>query len=277
MLPSFSLFLQAICLGVLQGLTEFLPVSSTAHLILLPWFFRWDNPLMDSLTFDVALHAGTLAALVWYFREDWVRLSGGFLRTLIRQKAASLEERLAWFILLSTIPAAIAGYFLQSTAEKTFRHPILICATLAAVSAVMLYAERRSQKSKALDRFTLQDSLLVGIAQSLALLPGVSRSGITISAGLLRNYQREAATRFSFLLSTPIIAGAAGLHLGRLFSRGMLVEWPLFIAGFISAAIAGYLAIRFLMGYLRRHSLDAFAYYRLALAFLIMASYLHRG
>ena len=258
-------------------MTEFFPVSSTAHLILLPWFFRWDNPFLDSLTFDVSLHVGTLSALVWYFKEDWVGLLRGLFRTLVRQKAATVEERLVWFILLSTIPAAIAGYLLQKTVEKTFRHPLLICASLAAVSGVMLYAERLSQQSKALDRLTLKDSLVIGIAQALALLPGVSRSGITISAGLFRNYRREAATRFSFLLSTPVIAGAAGLHLGHLSTRGMTADWPLFIVGFLSAAVAGYLAIRFLVVYLQRHSLDPFAYYRLVLAVLSLTLYFLRG
>lgn len=261
----FFLSIQALLLGIVQGLTEFLPISSSAHLILLPWFFRWNSPLVDSLTFDVALHAGTLLAILWYFWRDWVGLLQGFFRILTRRRVENFKERVILYIILATIPAAVVGFLLEKTIEGSLRNPALVAFPLAAVSFLMIYAEMRPHPSHPLERLTLKDSLIVGCAQALALLPGVSRSGITITTGLLRGYRREAATRFSFLLSTPAIAGAALLHLGHL-PKEMASEWPIFAVGFASSGIMGYLAIAFLMRYLREHTLNAFAYYRLALA-----------
>jgi undecaprenyl-diphosphatase len=271
-----NLSIQALLLGILQGLTEFLPVSSSAHLILLPWFFRWNNPLVDSLTFDVALHAGTLLAILWYFWRDWVELVGGFFRILACRKVRDSQERLIIYIILSTIPAAVAGFILEKSIEGSFRNPALIVLPLVAVSFLMIYAERRPHPSHSLDALRLKDALIIGCAQALALLPGVSRSGITITTGLLRGYQREAATRFSFLLSTPAIAGAALLHLGHL-PKGMVSEWPIFAIGFASSGIVGYLAIAFLMHYLRGHSLNVFAGYRLVVAGIVIFWTFWRG
>jgi undecaprenyl-diphosphatase len=263
--PSSSSF-QALFLGVLQGLTEFLPISSSAHLILTPWFFGWQNSLVDSLTFDVALHAGTLVAILWYFRKDWLDLTRGFFRMVMRRRVEGFQEKLILYIILSTIPAAIAGFLLKNIIESSFRNPGLIVIPLVVVSFLMIYAEKRAQCAHPLEEITLKDSLIIGFAQALALLPGVSRSGITITTGLFQGYQREAATRFSFLLSTPAIAGAAFLQLRHLFSPGMVADWPVFSIGFISSAILGYLAIAFLMQYLRRHTLNLFVGYRLILA-----------
>jgi undecaprenyl-diphosphatase len=260
-----SLSFQALLLGTLQGLTEFLPISSSAHLILFPWFFNWDNPLIDSLTFDVALHAGTLVAILWYFRKDWVEMIAGFFRVLVRRRMENLQERLVVYIILSTIPAAIAGVLLEKTIESTFRNPGLIVFPLIIVSLLMTFAEKYSQRIHPLPKLILKDSLIIGFAQALALLPGVSRSGITITAGLLRGYERGAVTRFSFLLSTPAIAGATILHLGHL-PRVVAAEWEIFAIGFASSGIIGYLAIAFLMRYLRQHTLNIFAGYRLILA-----------
>ena len=259
------LSIQALLLGIVQGLTEFLPISSSAHLILLPWFCRWNSPLVDSLTFDVALHAGTLLAVLWYFWRDWIDLIMGFLGVLARRRIGSFHERLIVYIIFSTIPAAVVGFLLEKTIEVGFRNPALIAVPLILVSFLMIYAERRPPSSYPLERINLKDSLIIGFAQALALLPGVSRSGITITTGLLRGYRREAATRFSFLLSTPAIAGAAILHLGHL-PKEMASEWPIFAIGLASSGIIGYLTIAFLMRYLREHTLNAFAYYRLALA-----------
>lgn len=270
------LSIQALSLGILQGLTEFLPVSSSAHLILLPWFFRWNNPLVDSLTFDVALHAGTLLAILWYFWRDWVELAGGFFRILSRRRVEDFQERLIVYIVLSTIPAAVVGLLLEKTIEGSFRNPALIVLPLVAVSFLMIYVERRPHPSHPLDELSLKDALIIGCAQALALLPGVSRSGITITAGLFRGYRREAATRFSFLLSTPAIAGATLLHLGHL-PKDMVSEWPIFALGFASSGIVGYLAIAFLMHYLRRHTLNLFAGYRLAVAGIIIFWIFWRG
>jgi undecaprenyl-diphosphatase len=273
---AYSLSLQALFLGILQGLTEFLPISSSAHLILFPWFFRWNNPLVDSLTFDVALHAGTLLAILWYFWRDWVELVGGFFRILARRRVEDFQERLIVYIVLSTIPAAVVGFLLEKMIEGSFRNPALIVLPLVAVSFLMIYVERRPHPSHPLDELSLKDALIIGCAQALALLPGVSRSGITITTGLFRGYRREAATRFSFLLSTPAIAGAALLHLGHL-PKDMVLEWPIFAIGFASSGIVGYLAIAFLMHYLRRHTLNVFAGYRLAVAAIVIFGIFWRG
>ncbi len=261
-----SIMGQALFLGILQGLTEFLPISSSAHLILAPWFFGWQNSLVDSLTFDVALHAGTLVAILWYFWKDWVDLTLGFFRIVGRRRIDGFQERLILYLVLATIPAAIAGLTLEDMIEKSFRNPGLIVFPLVTVSFLMIYVEKRAQNLHPLDKITLLDSLLIGLAQALALLPGVSRSGITITTGLFRGYQREAATRFSFLLSTPAVAGAAFLQLRHLFSPGTDVDWAVFAVGFIASGIVGYLSIAFLMRYLRQHTLNLFAAYRLVLA-----------
>jgi undecaprenyl-diphosphatase len=264
------LSLQALILGIVQGLTEFLPISSSAHLILFPWFFGWRNTLIDTLTFDVALHAGTLLAILLYFFADWVKLSKGFLKILAKRRVEGFQERLILYIILATVPAALVGLLLEKVVEENFRNPLLISLPLIVVSLVMIYAEKRRHPSHSLERITLKDSFTIGLAQAMALLPGVSRSGITITTGLLQGYDREAATRFSFLLSTPALAGAAILHLRHLFSGHILQDGSIFAIGFFSSAISGYLAIAFLMQYLRKHTLNVFAGYRLALAMLII-------
>jgi undecaprenyl-diphosphatase len=260
---------QALLLGILQGLTEFLPISSSAHLILLPWFFQWNNPLLDSLPFDVALHGGTLLAVLWYFWRDWLGLIGGFFRILARRSAQDFQERLILYIILATIPAGIAGFLLEKTIESTFRSPALIVLPLILVSFLMVYAERKSRLSRPLEGMTLKDAMVIGTAQAVALLPGVSRSGITITTGLLQGYRREAATRFSFLLSTPAIGGATLLQARHLLSAAP-DDWFLIAIGFVSSAVVGYLAIAFLMRYLRVHTLNLFVGYRLILAVVVI-------
>jgi undecaprenyl-diphosphatase len=260
---------QALLLGILQGLTEFLPISSSAHLILLPWFFQWNNPLLDSLPFDVALHAGTLLAVLWYFWRDWLDLLGGFLRILIKGRVQGFHERLIFYIVLATIPAGVVGFLLEKTIESTFRSPALITLPLIFISLLMVYAERKARLSRPLEEMSLKDAMLIGTAQAAALLPGVSRSGITITTGLLQGYRREAATRFSFLLSTPAIGGATLMQARHLLSAGP-DDWFLIGIGFVSSAVVGYLAIAFLMRYLRAHTLNLFVGYRLILAALVI-------
>ena len=264
-----SISLQALFLGILQGLTEFLPISSSAHLILVPWFFGWQNSLVDSLTFDVALHAGTLVAILWYFWREWKDLIWGFFRIFREGRVNDFQGKLIVYILLATIPAGVVGALLQKTVEKSFRNPALIVLPLVAVSFLMIFAEYRNRSSQSLERLNLKDAMIIGIAQALALLPGVSRSGITITTGLLQGYRREAATRFSFLLSTPAIAGAAILQLRHLLSVER-TDWLLFGLGFVSSVLVGYLAIAFLMRYLKFHTLNVFAVYRFALAAVII-------
>ncbi len=249
------LMLEAIILGIVQGLTEFFPVSSTAHLILFPWFFNWDG-LVDSLTFDIALHAGTLFALIVYFRNDWISL-------------VTERKKLFFLIIIATFPAALFGTLFNDLIENALRSPYVITLSLVIVGILMLVSEKR-YKHKEVDEITLADALIIGFSQAIALIPGVSRSGITITAGIFRGLRREAAARFSFLLSTPVIAGATLLHAKDIVLLNSEDNVRLFTAGFVSAAITGFLAIKFLLGFLRRYPLNVFVYYRFALAVVII-------
>ena len=195
---------EAIILGIVQGITEFLPISSSAHLIILPWMFRWQGTLIDSLNFDVALHAGTLVAILAFFWRDWLDLFRKFFTGIKDGTWKSNEGRLVWFIALATIPAGVLGLKYEHVVEETFRNPILISAALVAVSGVMWAADRYSAKAISLGRMSLGHSLFIGFAQALALVPGVSRSGITISAGLLSGYKREEC---GAVLLSPVHAG----------------------------------------------------------------------
>ena len=256
---------EAIILGIVQGITEFLPISSSAHLILMPWMFGWQGTLVDSLNFDVSLHAGTLVAILAFFWRDWLDLLRKFFTGLSDNSTwKSGEGRLVWFIVLATIPAGVLGLKFEHVVEQGFRNPLLVAGALIVISMVMWAADRFSAKIAGIDRMTLGHALFIGCAQALALVPGVSRSGITIIAGLMTGYTRESAARFSFLLSTPVIAGAAVLKLAKLhLAPGELLPFAL---GTAFSAIVGYLSIKFLLAYLNKHSLNLFVGYRLALA-----------
>lgn len=267
------IIIEAIFLGIIQGLTEFLPISSSGHLILAEWATGWKGELMNNLAFDVALHAGTLFAVLWYFRQDWLRFGAAVLKTL-SGKAVEFEARLVLFIGLATIPAVIAGLLFDDIIESSFRHPLLIAATLSAGSLVMYLSDRYSAKSRRLGSMTLGHALFVGIAQAVALIPGVSRSGITISAALAAGYKREDAARFSFLLATPVIFGAAVAKSKDMVFQGHAALGC--IMGTLGAAVVGYMAVRFLIKYLERHSLNIFVWYRLALAFLVLMLWIAR-
>jgi undecaprenyl-diphosphatase len=254
--------LEAIILGIVQGLTEFLPVSSTAHLILFPWFFGWKGEL-DTLTFDVALHAGTLLALILFFWRDWLEL-------------IFKKQRLFGLIILASIPAGAAGFLLNDIVENNLREPLVISIMLIAVGILMLVAER-TNKHKGLEKTGLKDSLIIGIAQAIAIIPGVSRSGITISAGLFRGFEREASARFSFLLSTPLIAGATALHLKEALISQTNHDFRLFFAGIITSFITGFIAIKFLLKFLKKNPLNLFVYYRFVLSAVIIAGIWLKG
>lgn len=268
------MLIEAIILGIIQGLTEFLPISSSGHLILVQWATGWTGELMNNLTFDVALHAGTLVAVLWYFWRDWLRLGEASINAL-RGKAPARDARLVWYIMLATIPAAIIGIRYEHVVETAFRNPLLIAAALVAGSLIIWLADRYSSQERRLDSMTLGHSFFVGMAQAIALIPGISRSGITISAGLATGYRREDAARFSFLLSTPVIAGAA-VYKFRHISLHSGVAAIGFVLGTLSSAIAGYFAIRFLIRYLERHSMNVFVWYRLILAAAVVALWLVR-
>jgi len=269
------IIIEAIILGIVQGFTEFLPISSSAHLIVLPWMFGWQGTLVDSLNFDVALHAGTLVAIIAYFWRDWLDLLKKFLTGIGDGTWKTGEGRLVWFIVLATVPAGILGMKYEHVVEESFRSPLLIAVSLAVISIVMWAADRFSAKSAGIDRMTLGHAVLIGCAQAVALVPGVSRSGSTIIAGLLCGYTRESAARFSFLLSTPVIAGAAVLKLRKLhLAPGEALPFAL---GTAFSALVGYVCIRFLLHYLNRHTLNLFVWYRLALAAAIVLLLLVRG
>ena len=248
---------KAIILGIVQGITEFFPVSSTAHLILFPWFFSW-NGEVNTMTFDIALHGGTLLALLACFYKDWANL---FLKD--RQKL--------FYIIIATIPAGVIGVLFNKTIEHTLRNPLVIVFSLTGFGLLMLAAEKYSKKNHHNPGMT--DSIIIGIAQAVALIPGVSRSGITITAGLFRNLTRESAARFSFLLSTPVIGGAALLEGSKLLKNPGTYHFDIFTAGFISAFISGFFAIKFLLYFLKRHPLNFFVYYRFLLAAIILLMY----
>ncbi|GAF26299.1 undecaprenyl-diphosphatase UppP [Neomoorella thermoacetica] len=252
--------LQAIVLGLVQGVGEFLPISSSAHLILTPWFFRWPDP---GLTFDVALHLGTLIAVVAYFWRDIIELVLSGLG-----QPRSQDGRLFWYLIVASIPGAIFGVLFEKQAETIFRSPLLIALTLTLMGLGLWWADRVGRKRRQLDDVNLFDGIIVGISQALAIIPGVSRSGITMTAGLLTGMERETAARFSFLMSVPIIAGAALLKLKDLSLHEVNLA---FIAGVLTAAVVGFLAIKFLLQYLRRGSYLLFTGYRILLAALIVA------
>ncbi len=258
------ILLEAVILGIVQGITEFLPISSSAHLIAMPWMFRWQGTLIDSLNFDVALHAGTLVAILAFFWRDWFELLKKFLAGMKSGDWKTGEGRLVWFIVLATIPAGILGVKYEHVVEESFRNPLLIAAALIVVSVIMWLADRLSSRTRSIDRMTLGHAVIIGCAQATALVPGVSRSGSTIIAGLFTGYTREAAARFSFLLSTPVIAGAAVLKLHKL--RLLPGEAMPFALGVLFSAVVGYLSIKFLLSYLNRHSLGLFVGYRLVFA-----------
>jgi undecaprenyl-diphosphatase len=268
------IFFEAIILGIVQGFTEFLPISSSAHLIVLPWMFGWQGTLVDSLNFDVALHAGTLVAILAFFWRDWLDLLGKFFTGIKEGTWKTNEGRLVWFIVLATVPAGVLGMKYEHVVEESFRDPLLVAAALVVISGVMWAAERYSAKTASIGRMSLGHALFIGVAQALALVPGVSRSGITITAGLISGYKREDAARFSFLLSTPVIAGAAILKLHKL--RLVAGEALPFALGTVFSAIVGYLCIKFLLQYLNRHSLNLFVWYRLALAGIVVVLWLAR-
>lgn len=256
--------IQAVLLGILQGATEFLPISSSGHLLLAQ---RAMGITETGLTFDVALHLGTLAALILFFYKDILKLTKAiFVR--------SDESRLAWLIVIATIPAAVAGFLLESTAESTFRSVKLVSINLAAVGVIMLIAEkfaRRYKHQHDMNNITRTQALTMGVAQALAIVPGVSRSGSTITAGLFTGLSRVAATRFSFLLGIPITAGAILKVLTEQDATRMIQDQTdIFIIGMLAAFITGILAIKFMLRYLALHSLAVFAYYRIGLAALVL-------
>jgi undecaprenyl-diphosphatase len=262
---------QAVILAVIQGLTEFLPISSSAHLALAPWLFHWQDP---GLTFDIALHLGTLLAIAVYFFRDWIQIiANGVGVRLAGDAELDRTPRLFWYLVAGTIPVGIAGLLFNKQAESAWRHPAVIATMLILVAILMIFAEKTARPHKKLDEITAGDAAVIGLAQALAVVPGTSRSGITIAAGLFRNVERSTAARFSFLLSAPAIAAAAAKSFWDLLKHGGIapdMRLP-FVVGIIVSALTGAVVIGFLLNYLRRHGLWFFIYYRIVFGIIVIA------
>lgn len=284
--------LQAVILGIIQGLTEFIPISSSAHLIIVPWLFGWEDKLINSLTFDVALHLGTLIAVLAYFARDWVRLiKAGLTSIAERRIGGDPDRKMAWFLIIGTIPAVVVGLLAEKKIEQLFHQPdaphqgsamIAMAVIIAVLGALLFMAERLARHVRTMDQISLKDIILIGLAQALAVFPGVSRSGSTITAGLALGLKRETAARFSFLLSAPIIAGAGAKSLLTIFNdiqaHGVAsFDFVSFASGFAAAAVSGYVCIKYLLRFLQKHPTTIFVLYRWALAVLIVAVVLTRG
>jgi undecaprenyl-diphosphatase len=265
--------LRAAVLGVVQGATEFLPISSSGHLVLVPWLLGWPEP---GLLFDTLVHWGTLLAVLAYYRKDFLTLLGAWLSSVRERRLdGDPQRRLAWLLLIGSVPAGLAGLLLQDFFENLFGQPPA-AATLLLITGLLLaaseywrhkqhsgaprHAESRTPLASAA-RLSIGAALFVGLAQALAIAPGISRSGATIAAGLLVGLSRPEAARFSFLLATPAILGAGLLQLADLAGGNVSAPWISVVAGFLAAAVVGYLAIRFLLDYLQRHALYIFAVY----------------
>ncbi len=268
-----DLSIQALVLGIVQGLTEFLPISSSGHLILVPYLFGWKDPFIDSLEFTVMLHMGTLVALLVYFARDWVRLLvAGLASIRDRSLAGDADRKLAWLIVVTAIPAGIVGALLNDFFENNVREVGLVAAMLCVGAAIIWLADRWGVKSRRIDSLTFPAAFGIGCAQVLALMPGISRSGVTISAGLFLGLTREAAARFSFLISMPVIAGAGIFEARKLLEHSAGAPNPepqLIVIGFLAALVSGLLAIRFLLEFVRGHSMNAFVLYRVLLAIFV--------
>jgi undecaprenyl-diphosphatase len=259
----------ATALGIVQGLGEFLPISSSAHLIIAPWLFGFQDSALNTLTYDVALHLGTTLALLAFFWRDWIRL------LLAAPRPESPDGKLFWLIVVASVPGAIAGYLLDDLASSTLRSPLLIAFTLAIMGAILYWVDQSASQERGLDNISGRDALAVGLAQAIALIPGVSRSGATMTMGRGLHLRREAAARFSFLMATPITAGAVLFKLRHLDAAS--ITGP-FVVGIVVSGVVGALSIRFLLRYLskRSNSFLPFVIYRIALALLILIVYFLR-
>jgi undecaprenyl-diphosphatase len=264
--------LQAIVLGLTQGVTEFAPISSSGHLILVPWLFDWsilDDPNLNK-TFDVALHVGTLVGALAYFRREVWRYLVALVQSVRARSITTTDQRLAWALVIGTIPGAVAGAVFEDLIQEHLGQPWLIAVVLALFGVVLYLVDLRAPQDRSVDDLTVRRGGVLGLAQALALQPGVSRSGVTMTAGRLMGLDRESAARFSFLLAMPIIAGAGlykGLDLVQTGFQGYASE---FFWGFVSSALSGFLVIWGLLSYLRSHDFRIFMIYRLAVAALVL-------
>ena len=263
---------QAVILGLIQGLTEFLPISSSAHLSLAPLLFGWKDP---GLAFDVALHFGTLIAVLWYFRKQWAELLVAAGQIVTTRRVDTIEKKRVVFLILATIPGAIGGLILEETAETVFRAPTLTAIMLIVMGVILWAGDRLSSQVRPLAAMRWVDALLIGLAQVVALVPGVSRSGSTITASRVLRFDRQAAAVFSFLMSMPIIAAAVVMKGSEVLQQGGITT-PV-VAGVFAAGISSWLAIAILLRYVSRHSYGIFALYRVVLGVAVLLFLQMRG
>ena len=265
--------LQSIILGIIQGLTEFLPISSSAHLVITPYILGWTIPAQEGFTFDVLVQLGTLVAVIAYFRHDlWSILRAVFVGIANKRPFSEPMARLGWLLVLATLPAIIAGFFFKDLVEQAFGSPLAAALFLLVTAALLVVAERIGHRTRQMEAVNWKDALIVGLFQAISLLPGVSRSGATISGGMIRDLDRPTAARFSFLMAVPVFLGAGVLAIVDLVKLpNAFVQVPTLVAGFITSMVVGYLSIRWLLGYLAKRSLYSFAIYCVALCLLVIA------
>ncbi len=267
--------IQAIILALVQAFTEFLPVSSTAHLVLFPWLLHWPDP---GEAFDVVLHAGTLLAVILYFFKDWLTLLvcglGGNYPANAPAEEVAQHRRMFWYMVVGTIPGGILGKLLDKQIEEHLRTPAIIGVSMVLVALLMWWADSRATQTRKLEQSNLGDAIGIGVAQAVALWPGVSRSGITIIAGLFRNFTREAATRFSFLLSAPLIAGAVAAKLPGLIKMhkagGLDLPLSTLAISILVSGVVGYVVIAFFLRYLQTRTLKVFVVYRIVFGIIVL-------
>lgn len=291
-------FIQSIILGIVQGLSEFLPISSSAHLIVLPWILNWKD---QGLAFDVALHWGTLLAVIFYFRKEWTtmfkavlshrsylkenkKLSGFNQGNKLQNSNSKFQTKskiqnlnyynLFFFIILASVPGAIFGLWLNNWAETILRSPILIVFTLSTLGFLLWFFDKKGKKENFLENITWRQALFIGFSQALAIIPGVSRSGVTITTALALGFERRAAARFSFLLATPIIFGAGLVEIPHLINRD--INFSIILIGISTSAITGFLAIKYILKYLEHNNYNIFVYYRIIFALLLLGMILTR-
>ncbi len=262
-------YLQAILLGVIQGATEFIPVSSSGHLVLVPYYLGWQIPEKEAFVFDVLSQTATLLAVLIYFWSDLKGIGLAVLEGLAARKPFGTEEaRMGWLIALSSVPAGLTGLFFKESFESTFSNPLAVALFLSGTAGILFLAEQAGHRTRQLKELRWQDAAWIGLFQIAALYPGISRSGATIAGGMTRHFERTAAARFSFLMAVPIMLGAglsATVDLARL--PGWAASLPPMLVGFVVAAGVGYLAIHWLLAFLARSQLNAFALYCLAVSF----------
>lgn len=270
-----SLF-QAFILGLVQGVGEFLPISSSGHLVILPWFFGWQDP---GMAYSVFLHVGTLVAVFIYFFSDWTALARAGLQSILERRIGFDRERLLfWYLIVSTIPAVLAGLFLHDLAETAFRSPVVVAVSLAVVGFLLYWIDGKSPALKEMDELKLSSAFWIGVSQALAIIPGVSRAGATITMARLLGFRRETAARYSFLMSFPIVLGAAVFEI-KSMSSSMWQELGVgyTVVGFVTSFVFGISSIHFLLYWVRNADFQVFAWYRIGLALLILGWMLSGG